>query len=200
MYFEGAIMTKAKLDEIRAMMNDPKVISGEGLSNEENIRIYGYDPEDEQIVRHFVKKLQETTLSCDLKVFNLYEIFLQICEKKKIMKAIPRMEEKKGPQKLLAEIQKFATVDAFIREMQYEPHGDKDVLLITGIGSVFPFVRIHQLLDGIGVVIVVTAINLDTRMVGLLHGPESESREVRRHRRYRECDRLKRRVAPRLIE
>lgn len=50
-------MTKAKLDEIRAMMNDPKVISGEGLSNEENIRIYGYDPEDEQIVRHFVKKL-----------------------------------------------------------------------------------------------------------------------------------------------
>ena len=30
-------MTKAKLDEIRAMMNDPKVISGEGLSNEENI-------------------------------------------------------------------------------------------------------------------------------------------------------------------
>ena len=65
-------MTKAKLDEIRAMMNDPKVISGEGLSNEENIRIYGYDPEDEQIVRHFVKKLQETTLSCDLKVFNLY--------------------------------------------------------------------------------------------------------------------------------
>ena len=39
MYFEEAIMTKAKLDEIRAMMNDPKVISGEGLSNEENIRV-----------------------------------------------------------------------------------------------------------------------------------------------------------------
>lgn len=140
-------MTKAKLDEIRAMMNDPQVISGEGLSNEENIRIYGYDPEDEQIVRHFVKKLQESTLACNLKVFNLYEIFLQICEKKKIMKAIPNMEEKKGPQKLLAEIQKFATVDAFIREMQYEPHGDKDVLLLTGIGSVFPFMRTHQLLN-----------------------------------------------------
>ena len=31
--------------------------------------------------------------------------------------------------------------------MQYEPHGDKDVLLITGIGSVFPFMRIHQLLN-----------------------------------------------------
>ena len=42
--------TKAKLDEIRTMMNDPKVITGEGLSNEENIHIYGYHPEDEQIV------------------------------------------------------------------------------------------------------------------------------------------------------
>lgn len=139
--------TKAKLDEIRAMICDANVISGAGLSNEENIRIYAYPPEDEPIVRHFVKKLQSATLPCQLKIFNLYEIFLQICEKKRIMKAIPQMEEKKGPQKLLAEIQKFATVDAFLQEMQYEPHGDKDVLLIIGIGSAFPFMRIHQLLN-----------------------------------------------------
>ena len=139
--------TKAKLDEIRAMIGDVNVLSGRGLSNEENIRIYGYPPEDEQIVRHFIKKLQSAALACQLKVFDLYEIFLRICEKKKIMKAIPQMEEKKGPQKLLAEIQKFATVDAFLQEMQYEPHGDKDVLLLTGIGSAFPFMRIHQLLN-----------------------------------------------------
>ena len=139
--------TKAKLDEIRTMMNDPKVITGEGLSNEENIHIYGYHPEDEQIVRHFVEMLQGATLACDLKVFNLYEIFLHICEKKKIMKAIPKMEEKKGPQGLFKEIQKFATVDAFIHEMNYAPHGEKDVILITGIGSAFPFMRIHQLLN-----------------------------------------------------
>ena len=31
--------------------------------------------------------------------------------------------------------------------MQYEPHGEKDVLLLTGVGSVYPFLRIHQLLN-----------------------------------------------------
>lgn len=138
---------KAKLDAIRAMMNDPRAIAGEGLSNEENIRIYGYAPEDEAVVRHFVEKLRGAQLACDLKIFNLYEIFLQICEKKKILKAVPKMEEKKGSAGLLKEIQKFATVDAFIREMQYEPHGEKDVLLLTGVGSVYPFLRIHQLLN-----------------------------------------------------
>lgn len=139
--------TKAKLDEIRAMMNDPKAILGEGLSNEENIRIYGYPPEDEAIVRHFVTKLQGAQLACNLKIFNLYDIFLRICEKKKIMKGVPKMEEKKGSQGLLKEIQKFATVEAFIKEMQYEPHEENDVLLLTGIGSVYPFMRTHQLLN-----------------------------------------------------
>ena len=127
--------TKAKLDEIRQMMNSPKTIEGFGLSNEENIHIYGYHPEDEQIVRHFVKKLQEAKLYCNLKVFDLYEIFLSICEKKKITKVIPKLEEKKGSKGLFQEIQKFATVDAFINEMKYEPHGEKDVILITGISS-----------------------------------------------------------------
>ena len=141
--------TKAKLDEIRQMMNSPKTIEGFGLSNEENIHIYGYHPEDEQIVRHFVKKLQESKLYCNLKVFDLYEIFLSIGEKKKIMKVIPKLEEKKGSKGLFKEIQKFATVNAFISEMQYEPHGEKDVILITGIGSAFPFMRIHKLLNAI---------------------------------------------------
>jgi hypothetical protein len=124
--------TKAKLDEIRRMMNSSEVIEGFGLSNEENIHIYGYHPEDEQIVRHFVKKLRDSKLNCNLKVFDLYEIFLSLCEKKKIMKVIPKLEEKKGSKGLFREIQKFATVDAFISEMKYEPHGEKDVILITG--------------------------------------------------------------------
>ena len=36
-----------------------------------------------------------------------------------------------------------------INEMKYEPHGEKDVILITGIGSAFPFMRIHKLLNAI---------------------------------------------------
>ncbi len=139
---------KAKLDAIRALMDDPRAIEGAGLSNEENIRIYGYAPEDEAIVRHFTEKLQESPPSaCDLKIYDLYDIFLRLCEKKKVINAAPRLEDKKGSAALLRELQKFATVDAFLSEMEYAPHGARDVLLLTGIGSVYPFLRIHQLLS-----------------------------------------------------
>ena len=31
--------------------------------------------------------------------------------------------------------------------MTYEPHKSGDVILITGVGAAFPFIRIHTLLD-----------------------------------------------------
>ena len=36
---------------------------------------------------------------------------------------------------------------AFIGKMQYEPHKLGDVVLITGVGEAFPFIRVHSLLD-----------------------------------------------------
>ena len=33
--------------------------------------------------------------------------------------------------------------------MQYEPHEPGDVLLLTGVGEVFPFMRIHSLLEAL---------------------------------------------------
>ena len=33
--------------------------------------------------------------------------------------------------------------------MKYEPHLKGDVLLITGIGKVYPFMRSHKILDNI---------------------------------------------------
>ena len=36
---------------------------------------------------------------------------------------------------------------AFISKMPYEPHDPGDVILITGVGEAFPFIRVHALLD-----------------------------------------------------
>ena len=141
---------KERLDNVRALIQKEEFLEGKGLSNEVNIRMFCYEPEDEMAVRHFIDQLStDLTLKCNLKLYHLYEIFLAICEDKRIIKSSPRMEEKKGKEYLLNQMHSIATDDMFIQKMQYEPHEKGDVLLLTGVGEVFPFMRIHALLDAL---------------------------------------------------
>lgn len=56
---------KERLDKVRVLIQKSDFLEGKGLSNEVNIRIFCYDPEDEMIVRHFVNQL-ETDQSLEL--------------------------------------------------------------------------------------------------------------------------------------
>ena len=47
-----------RLDNLKAMIQDPDFLEGRGLSNEVNIRIFCYDPKEEMTVRHFVDQLK----------------------------------------------------------------------------------------------------------------------------------------------
>lgn len=137
-----------KLDRLRNLIQDPNFLTGKGLSNEVNIRMFCYDPEEEMAVRHFIKQLNnDNSLECNLISYNLYHIFLEICGEKNIIKKIPEMEEKRGSDYLKDRILKFSTTKAFAKKMQYQPHQKGDVLLLTGIGEVYPFMRVHSLLE-----------------------------------------------------
>ena len=91
-----------RLDNLRALIEDPEFLEGKGLSNEVNIRIFCYDPKQEMAVRHFTEKLvTDTSLSCRLIEYNLYDVFLSICDDKRITDRIAGQEEKKGKQFVL---------------------------------------------------------------------------------------------------
>lgn len=137
-----------RLDSLRELIQSQEFLEGKGLSNEVNIRIFCYAPKDEMAVRHFTEKLvTDQSLSCHLIEYNLYKVFLSICDSKRITNRIPLQEEKKGKQFILDQMTRMANNVAFIGKMQYEPHESGDVLLITGVGEAFPFIRVHSLLD-----------------------------------------------------
>lgn len=141
---------KERLDSLKEEIQKPEFLEGKGLSNEVNIRIFCYDPKEEMIVRHFVENITvDQSLNCNLKEVNLYKTFLEICDDKRITKAAPAMEAKKGKEQLIKQIQQFANNKTFVNKMQYEPHEPGDVLLLTGVGEVFPFMRIHSLLEAL---------------------------------------------------
>lgn len=139
---------KERLDNLRALMQEPEFLEGKGLSNEVNIRIFCYDPSDEMMVRHFIKQIMtDQSMNCHLIEHNLYEVFLSICEDKRIAKTIPAMEEKKGKEFIRDQMSRMANNTAFVNKMKYEPHEAGDVLVTTGVGDAFPFIRVHDLLN-----------------------------------------------------
>lgn len=141
---------KVRLDHLKEEIQKQEFLEGKGLSNEVNIRIFCYEPQDEMIVRHFVEQIiTDQSLACHLVERNLYQTFLEICDEKKITQAAGSMEEKKGKDYLIQQIQRFANNKSFVTKMQYEPHEPGDVILITGVGEVYPFMRIHSLLEAL---------------------------------------------------
>lgn len=139
-----------RLDKLKEYIQKPEFLEGKGLSNEVNIRIFCYKPEEEMAVRYFVDQLAgDHILACNIKESNLYNVFLDICEDKKIIKGIPKMEETKGSEFLRQRLAKIATVAAFASKIDYENHSKGDVLVLTGVGQVFPFMRVHALLEAL---------------------------------------------------
>ena len=138
------------LEKIAARLSEESFLSNKGLSNEVGIHVFCYDPQDEMTVRAYFEKLKGISdapfrlIECDL-----YKIFISICEEKHILKNIPSMEERKGKEYLSEQLAKIATPEAFVGKMKYDPHEHGDVLLITGLGKVYPFMRSHKILDNI---------------------------------------------------
>ena len=138
------------LNKVSVRLSEESFLSNKGLSNEVGIHVFCYDPKEEMTVRVYFETLKSQIdkpyrlIECDL-----YKIFLQICEEKHILNSIPNMEERKGKEYLAEQLQKVATPEAFVEKMKYEPHKYGDVLLITGVGKVYPFMRSHKILDNI---------------------------------------------------
>lgn len=138
-----------RLDELKALIQDRDFLAGKGLSNEVNIRIFCYKPEEEMVVRDFVTRLDEKrdALKCRPMIFDLYQIFLQICEDRRILDRIAPLEERKGANFVLEQTKRVASPAEFVKKMRYEPRQSNDAILVVGVGEAFPFIRVHALLE-----------------------------------------------------
>lgn len=143
--------TAEKLDKLRARIQEPQFLRGEGLSNEVNIHIFSYEAREEMQVSHFISRLKKIgDLACNIIECNLYKILLELCEESGYTDAIAGMEAKAGKKRMLATIQKIFGEAEYIRHIQgmfKEPAKVGDVLMLTGVGDVFPFMRVHSMLD-----------------------------------------------------
>ena len=137
-----------RLDDLRALVCHPDFLAGRGLSNEVNIRFFCYAPHEEPTVTHFLRQLQKdaTENFCPV-IHDLYRIFLDAFADLCILEEIPAMEEERGRDFLRAQLHAAVGEPAFIERIAPENlTRGRDVLILTGVGDVFPFLRVHTLL------------------------------------------------------
>ena len=140
----------SRLSKINDRLSDNAFLSNKGLSNEVGIHVFCYDPAEELTVRACFDHLKmKNDVPYHLIERDLYKIFLEICEDRHILQRIPDLEERKGKENLIKQLEKVAVPEAFVKKMEYAPHQHGDILLITGVGKVYPFMRAHKILDNL---------------------------------------------------
>lgn len=153
------ILMKAQADfdasarVLEERLSDADFLANRGLGNEVGFHVFCYDPAFELQARKLFKRLESMAeqgkLPCRIIHRNLYDIFIEICNNKRILAAIPKQEEKRGSESQVRQLQRVATPELFAQALDYEDHQSGDVLLISGVGEVYPFLRAHVLLDNI---------------------------------------------------
>lgn len=144
---------KQRLDKLRELLLDQDFQSNRKTGNEVGLYIFAYNPKDEMPVRHFIESLKrdysDRNDGCRVIIYDLYEILISICEDRRILDRIPQMEEQRGSDFICKQLQRSAPPERYIEKMVYQPHEKGDVVILTGVGKVYPYVRSHNILNNI---------------------------------------------------
>lgn len=144
-----------RCEALRARLGEDDFLHNRGLGNEIGFFTFCYDASLELRAREFFAQLEAESASgalpCNLMVRNLYDTFLGLLEKKRILAAVPKQEARRGSDHLLKRLRSIATPEALAAELAYGPHQPGDVLVLIGVGEIYPFLRVHTLLDNMHV-------------------------------------------------
>lgn len=142
-----------QLARVRERLVDLDFLQGKGLSNEVNLHIFPYPPQDELKVRDFVGRIvQEFNNNPSLPSvahFDLYDLLLEICQERRVLDRVPEQEQKKGREFMLNQLRKLASPEAYIQLMRRVEVKSGDMVLITGAGRVYPYMRSHSILNNL---------------------------------------------------
>lgn len=140
-----------RLDELTNKLNSDEFKKSYGLGNEVDFHVFDYDPEDEYLVRNHLKYLQSKH-ELNIKVFDIYEIIIEILKEKGFLEKCFDYEKQKGTKYVNSIISKtlgISTANDQIVKRIKENINVSDIIFITGIGKSYSIVRGHTILNNL---------------------------------------------------
>lgn len=141
-----------RLNQIPDKILSQEFLQSQGLGNEIGFWVFDYAPEEELKVREYLAFLTGflSKKQSHLKVIsiNLLEMMRDYLEERKFLDKAVQMQEKKGDHALLKALAGPMHMDKFAPYMMEQTNAsEQDIILIHGLGSVWPVLRAHSLLN-----------------------------------------------------
>lgn len=143
-----------RLNKIEERVTSSSFLSSEGIGNEIACYIFDYPAENELQVRkhldYLMKSFAQNHSHLNVLHLNLFDVILDYLKERKLYEKTIAAQGKKGDVGLLHMLKgvvKSEKICQFIAST-YKP-SERDLLLISGVGSAWPLMRAHNLLNGL---------------------------------------------------
>jgi len=129
---------------------DPSFLRSQNIGNEIPFYIVPYKPNEKksisQNVTMIIKRLEEVNIK--ILRLDLFEVCIDILDKEGILEDLLELEKDESPQYFLDAFDSALNNDVIANYIQSKiQEQNPDVIFIHGIGKIYPFKRIHPLIN-----------------------------------------------------
>jgi len=144
-----------RLNQILPRITSRDFLESKGLGNEIGFWIFDYPPERELDVRDFVTgtvlpALAKHALPINVATVNLLQLVTDLLDERKLLDKTFEMQKTKGDDSTLAALRSVLKEDKLAQKIATQfDIASLDLLILTGVGAVYPMMRTHTLLSAL---------------------------------------------------
>ncbi len=144
-----------RLNQILPRLTSPELLRNQGLGNEIGFWIFDYPPEYELEMRDFLKQTVEPQLTkqappIKFASVNLFDAVIGVLEERGHLEKAYELQKRKGDDELLRALRPMLQEDKLAKRLVEKTQCDElDLLIIHGVGTVYPMLRTHTLLSAL---------------------------------------------------
>jgi hypothetical protein len=150
---QNRMSIQERYDHLLKLIGSARFLKKEGLGNEVPFFICPFPPKDAVAIGKMQRQLQNRLEHQGIKILdiNLYDLAIEILQKRNIWNRILETEQTLAKEQLKELLQgvldsEAHLVPAIAEKMATTPF---DVMFISGVGEVFPYIRSHNVLNNL---------------------------------------------------
>jgi hypothetical protein len=144
-----------RLNQILPRLISPDVLSNQGAGGEIGFWIFDYPPEEEMAMRAWLADVIEPGLrkqvpAVRFQTVDLFQLVVDLLDERKLFDKVCEMQANKGDAAVLASLRSVLKEDRLAARMTEKLDVTQlDLLIVKGVGAVYPLLRTHTLLSAL---------------------------------------------------
>ena len=143
-----------RLNAILPRITEEGFLRKKGLGNEIPFYVFDYPPEEELKMRErivfIIERMAQQHAHIKLLHINLFDIMIQHLRERGNLEKAFSLEAEKGSQALWNALSASVKPERFIKMLDEKKHlSDYDIIFVSGVGTIWPWVRAHSLLNNL---------------------------------------------------